>query len=458
MIVRAGLIAATAVLCSCVKVPHHDGAADIRLDQVVKLLKCDLVRSIKEKIQEGAALDPKDNRFGFLAEWGAKVHLTISVDNTVSLNPGATLIEPLAAGTSRSLGLGAGVSTQAIAQKDIEFFLSFPELGREFSALQAEPGRATLSAKYNDCRPADGLLLESDLHLKAILDSALAPVADGTLTRGSHPGLASSPTANLAAAEASLNNFLRLTLAPAGANVAVDLNTLQPSILRKHQSVEKSRSKDDADKVVSDGIEAEKIEKQARAIIENIVTPLYEIAVASLPQCLADPNEHTRGINSNKNNAVVSAALLSAAKMDVDQAQTPTESERALKTETDRLKDTVGYAKAMIKLMDACAKKPAVKKPPPLYDPITTIGETINFYITSSGTFAPAARLVRVSAPLAPALVTGNRRDTNTLIISMGRPDIKDGKVAGPSAAMNQQVLSSQLQQAIINAPPRIDR
>jgi hypothetical protein len=111
----------------------------------------------------------------------------------------------------------------------------------------------------------------------------------------------------------------------------------------------------------------------------------------------------------------------------------------------------------MIKLMDACAKKPVVRKPP-LVRSRHQISETVNFYITSSGTFAPTVKLVRVTAPLAPARVTGNRKDTNTLIISMGRPDIKDGKVAGPSAAMNQQVRSSLLQQAIINAPPRIDR
>jgi hypothetical protein len=344
-----------------------------------------------------------------------------------------------------------------VSQKDIEFFLSFQDIGQEFLELQNGPG----FGKYNDCKPADGLLLESDLHLKSILDTALAPVADGTLVKGA-PAVVTVPTANVAAAGKSLDNYLKLALAdrprqlPPANTPLIDL--WNPNLTQKQQNLEKLLGKAEADKVTADGIEAEKIEKEARAIITNIVTPLYDIAAASLPgECLKDKDKGKDkaipGITSNKNIAVVKAALVSSAKIDVDQAQNPTESEKALKAEKDWQRQNIEAAKTMIKLMDECTKREWTKPPPAVYDPITTIGETVNFYITSSGSVAPTLKLVRVTAPYAPALLSGNRKDTNTLIIAMGRPDTKDGKVVGSSAAMNQQVLSSLLGQAILNAP-----
>jgi hypothetical protein len=76
---------------------------------------------------------------------------------------------------------------------------------------------------------------------------------------------------------------------------------------------------------------------------------------------------------------------------------------------------------------------PLQKKPPPgpaLYDPIDLIGETVNFYITLSGSVTPTWKLVRVTAPLAPTFASAIRKNTNTLILTLGRPAYQDGKVA----------------------------
>src|SRR5258706_10260961 len=95
-------------LSGCVKTPISDGMVDVSVNEIVRRLKCELVEAVGQKSQE-------DARFGFLSQWAAKVHLTLVVDDQVSINPGATLIEPLKiAGTSRSLAVGAGLTTQAV--------------------------------------------------------------------------------------------------------------------------------------------------------------------------------------------------------------------------------------------------------------------------------------------------------------------------------------------------------
>ena len=105
----------------------------------------------------------------------------------------------------------------------------------------------------------------------------------------------------------------------------------------------------------------------------------------------------------------------------------------------------------MMSAITKCNQKTQEKaknKRPTLYDPIETISETVNFYLTVSGSITPIWKLVRVTAPLAPTLASGSRKDTNTLILTMGRPLIADGK-AQASMAMNNQILASLIAQAV---------
>jgi hypothetical protein len=444
------------MLFGCVVIPPHDGLAKVPLDHIVKLVKCDLVNSIRAEIIEQQTRqrpkDPKDNRFAFLTEWAAKVHLTIAVDDTGSLNPGATFIDPKAiAGTSFSVGAGGGVTTEAVRQEDVEFFLSFSELGEEFRAL----GRDGL-AKYNYCAPADGVLLESDLGLKSMLDMALKPVEQQTLTRGDHAGLAASPSPALQSANKTLEDYLTNMEArpqPAGGL----------KFLKNGQFVEAPIGADP--QVAADQAQAEKLETDAQAIIKNIVTPLYDLASSSLPKaCLEDKkspgakSKHSvqladAGLTTLKGLAVIAASTVSVRKLAVDDAKSSNASGTALKSEKDSQTETVNAAKAFVKKMEDCAAHPP-KEEKPLYDPLNTISETINFYITFSGSVTPTWKLVRVTAPLAPTFLLGSRKDTNSLIIVLGRPDTgKNGQATGASAAMNNQLLALQLGQAVQSSP-----
>lgn len=122
------------ILSGCVVVPPHDGLAHVRVDDVVKRIKCDIARAVLEKSNKRSAdgIYP----FAFLTSWAAKVHLTIVVDDTTSINPGATLIHtlPPVGSTSQNfnLGIGAGITTEAVRQEDMEFLMSLSDMVKEF--------------------------------------------------------------------------------------------------------------------------------------------------------------------------------------------------------------------------------------------------------------------------------------------------------------------------------------
>jgi hypothetical protein len=99
--------------------------------------------------------------------------------------------------------------------------------------------------------------------------------------------------------------------------------------------------------------------------------------------------------------------------------------------------------------------KAAEKKAgPPVYDPISTISETVNFYVTVTSSVTPTWKLVQVTAPTAATFLSGTRKDTNTLILTMGRPTVGANGEAKASDAMNNQLLYSILGQALSTPRP----
>jgi hypothetical protein len=218
--VRAYSLAAlvSVALPGCVRTPMHDAITNVSVEEVVRRLKCELVAAIDAKQKE-------DRRFAFLTQWAAKVHLTIVVDDMASINPGATFIEPLSvAGTSRSLAVGAGLTTQAVRTEDIEFFLSFPEMIEEMSTPQI------WAQNYNYCGRDTGFLLESGLGLKAVIDKALAPVGTGVLYTGkNNPGLGSGqpkiPGGEVANIQSALKKLSSLANLPHATLTEAELST-----------------------------------------------------------------------------------------------------------------------------------------------------------------------------------------------------------------------------------------
>jgi hypothetical protein len=411
-------------LCSgsCV-VPPRDGLAQVRVDDVMRLIKCEMAQAVLDKTNKKSE-DGKSYPFTFLLQWAVKLHLTIAVDDQASINPGATLISPLPAvgsvGQQRSVGFGVGFGSQAIRTEDYEYLMSFADLLDEFEDIPKN--RPRVGKLYNFCHLNRGLLLESELGLKALVDAALEPVRTGVLRAGGGavgPGAPPTPQGKLPP--------------PAGQLLAIQA---------KRETIDKTFKNQPsglAPTVPPVGNEATDIETETQSIINNVVKPLYGIASASSfdPKCFAK-------ITMAQNKAIISSIGVSI--------NVPKFSKSGDTKILDLIKkdftDTVDSANDMITTYGVCAKAEG-KQDHKTYDPIAIIGQTVNFYITSSGSVTPSWKLINVTAPLAGTFLQASRKDTNTLSIAMGRPvTAPDGSISA-SQAMNNQILAAQLAQAI---------
>lgn len=409
-------------LCSssCV-VPPRDGLARVNVDQVMKLIKCEMAQAVLAKTNEQSE-DGKSYPYTFLLQWAVKLRLTVVVDDQAAINPGATLISPLPAvgsvGQQRSVGLGVGFSSQAVRTEDYEYLMSFAELGEEFKKTSKNLPR--MERLYKLCRLDRGLLLESELGLKALVDAALEPVRTEVLRAGPGaigPGAAPTPQGKLPD--------------PVGEIIAI-------------REKRKTSKKLFADKgLTPPDDEVTKIEVQTQAVINNVVKPLYGISSTSFfaPKCFAT-------ITMAQNKAIISSIGVSTnvAKYNLEKREPVKDAifELVLKD----YQDTVKSANAMITAYGVCATSEG-KQDHKTYDPISLIGQTVNFTITSTGSVTPAWKLINVTAPLAPTFLSATRKDVNTLIIAMGRPVVAaDGSIT-ESQAMTNQILAAQLAQAI---------
>jgi len=483
---RAG-IAATAVALSflstsCTQIPELNGVANVPLGDVVKRIKCDLFQAVLSKAREDR------DRYGFLLRWSAKVHLTLIVDNTATINPGATIINPLKrAGTSFSLGLGAGLITEAVRTEDIEFFLAFDQVTTELG------NEDTYAEKYNACRFENGILLQSDLDLKSILNKALEPVKDGTLSKGPNVPTGSGAPPTIPPDEATkidetLEKLKNVKIPEDKIRNLVIVKRNNPLSVPFYEDLEKTDAgKVSALEIASNITAAATMEADAVSAVKNIASPLYDVAAASLKdkECLPE-------ITKVRFKVLTYGAMVSINKVAVDQATTPETSRDALKEAEKALKSTMTNTQEMLRLILDCAEeakkeeekkeeqerqklgqqgqkpgqesqkpgqqgkqgKKAKSRKEPAYDPIGLISQTINFYITASGSVTPTWKLVRMTAPVSPTFASVSRKDTNTLIIAMGRPDLKNGQAAGASEQMNAAVLYSVLNQALGNRTP----
>ena len=96
------------------------------------------------------------------------------------------MVHPFSGGQSFSLGLGAGVTTEAVRQEDIEVLFSFSDMIKDFKKPSA-------LGPYDHCHFPDSLFLESDSGLKPLIDSALEPVGTGVLHVGFNVGPGAAP-------------------------------------------------------------------------------------------------------------------------------------------------------------------------------------------------------------------------------------------------------------------------
>ncbi|WP_076866176.1 hypothetical protein [Bradyrhizobium mercantei] len=432
------------LVAACVVVPKMDGAANVSLDDVAWRVKCDIWKVVARKMQEFPVdkRHPNANPYSFLKGWGAKVHMTLAVDDTGSLNPGATLIEPLPTSQSRSLGLGAGITTEAVSTTDYEFFMSFSELADELD----KKSRAGLVEGY--CQAPKGLLLESDLQLDDLFDRALEPVKFGTLKVGAHPGFGGSsppatPVGQVPDYKALQQVFDRLKSQKPSGSVALspeDVKRIQENSSAKGLAVPSDTTLQQQHTIDDNKQAALQQETKAQTYINNIVKPVTDVLAASYPACVKD-------VTQLRNKAIIEAAIVSSEKIEVDRATNDGASTSALKILNDKMDQLENVVQDVIGELKTCPTMRAPKTPPQVYDPLDLISQTINFYITSTGSVTPMWKLTRVTAPLANTFASVSRKDTNTLIIAFGRPDLSKTNSSG--TAISNQILTSTLKDAL---------
>ena len=201
--------------------------------------------------------------------------------------------------------------------------------------------------------------------------------------------------------------------------------------------------------LLANSTEATELETKTQAIINNIVKPRCAIAEGSFDKSCLGP------VAELQFEALAQSANVSAFVVQIDNTKDVDISNRALGRAQDAHSAVITATNDMARKMENCSLKTAeikrAKKEagPPVYDPISTITETVYFYITVTGSVTPTWKLVRVTAPIAPTFVSAMRKDTNSLILTMGRPVTGSNGDLVASESMNNQILYSILGQSI---------
>jgi hypothetical protein len=163
------------------------------ISDVAKRVKCEITDAVADKI----ALD----EYAWMADWTAKIDLTLQVNNAAGVTPGVTYTKYLRnafnydAGSSSltqsvispvnqffSMGAGANLGEQAIRAEVISFTLSLRELNH-----WKYPPPGTHSDYASVCPRPKGTELNDNLGLREWVDSALYPVETSDLQSGVHP-------------------------------------------------------------------------------------------------------------------------------------------------------------------------------------------------------------------------------------------------------------------------------
>lgn len=124
----------------------------------------DLEYKIREKIYCDIVQAVHDNDILLPSRWGVQTTVDLQVDETGALNPGVSFIEPLSDSQSRSLGLGATLSSQGTREDKFSTYWNLDKL-RRFSGGTCAADRPSFHGS--------SLLLESELGISSWLRDRL---------------------------------------------------------------------------------------------------------------------------------------------------------------------------------------------------------------------------------------------------------------------------------------------
>ena len=181
---RSGIVTVVlaAALAGCTTLPSlnpiegtqagPDGS--ISINEVVARVKCELYDATKDIRRD----------YWWFRYWGAKVDLDLIVNEQSGLTPSVAFVEPFAPFTSKiignisqsfSLGLTAGLTTNAIRTETVSFSATFLEVRDQLDPRVVN----NKLIQFNGCNLPEGSELNGNLGLKQWINSALGPVKGG---------------------------------------------------------------------------------------------------------------------------------------------------------------------------------------------------------------------------------------------------------------------------------------
>jgi hypothetical protein len=393
------LVLATTV--GCTTVPPLSGAtnnfpftANIPVHDIVQRVKCELSDALDEKTQQAD--------FRWMADWTAKVDLTLEVNDTGGITPSATYIEPLRtiAGTAQSFNFGFGGTLNGSVDRTepLSFALSLEELRKWRKELRKQEAFKGLPPDAL-CYPTGVNDLQVGLDLQSWIDSALGPVGAHDLAPGNHPdpgSVAKAPTPKATSPGAVPHGGPPLT-AEQRAPLDAEMTSLQAQI---------KTFADNANKAAGDAIgyrvQVERLNTTTHAFDKRI----RQLAYWAQQQAIASQQAATDGAKYKDDSNAASAPTIDRSKYE------------------DDLKNVWLDLKLAALNSDAASQNSALAaklaNPDP---PIDSITHSLQFIVTVGGSISPNWTLVHWKGPTTTgnlASLTGIR--THAINIALGSP------------------------------------
>jgi hypothetical protein len=363
-------------LSGCAVVPPLKEDA-VAVSAIVERVKCELAFAIPEP-------EPPypTGRYQWLADWTAKVDLTLITNDQAALTPGVSLIHPLpnavvplVGNVSRNFtfGLGGGLTTNAIRNETMSFTLSIAELRNR---------------KYRgECALPDSIDLYGNLGLKEWVAAALGPVDGEILTIGKHTAPNAKPASGqFSTAEESHIDQIHQAAAYARSFAAKAAASVQ-------------RARDIAARYFADARQG------APPVIRNDMQAVFRQVEDALTQ--------------SKLSSGWSQKAAGFAKQVTDD-----ERKQLTPAQLAQLNQDIADAKSAGQAADAAKiAANAIWKSIPQDSPIDSIGHQVQFLVVATGNATPNWTLVNFKGPGASgnfASLTDTR--THTLNIAMGAP------------------------------------
>jgi hypothetical protein len=384
----------TTASCSYVP-PLSEATGSIPIRDVVERVKCEIADAFTPKLSQ--------TKYRWLLLWTAKIDLTLVADNTGSITPVGTYVEPLrtVSGVAQqfTFGASANVSSEAIRTESVSFSLSLIELRTWRRQMLANIRSHNLP---DPCDPGLRPNIAGNLGLGEWADSVLMPVWFNDLQAGDHP----APGASKAAAK---------TVPGGSKTTAVAL----PPFETTTKALADAKKSAEAAKKSADDAESS-AKKAKKSIDESLFREIEDREFLRVSRQIAsvaeDQAKSARQYSDNAQELYKQVQLEAAKVTEGDTSSAAYQAASAARQLADAAAVQADDAAKQAVAASENANNVVVRVPDP---PMDSISHSVQFIVNAGASIAPSWTLVRFRGP------TGNlagitAKQTHTLNIALG--------------------------------------